>query len=163
LKRGEVTSRCTATSKRSGERCRFPATKGCGGVCYWHGANGGDNRKRVLPASRRHLANLEIKRARLWADAEVAQRIAANEIHPEARKALKDYIGRIHPADEGRALLALDRWFDGAMTNDGWEEARRALGLIPPRRWPAPTPASAAASEPQASVVELWPTRSSKS
>jgi hypothetical protein len=161
LRRGEVTSRCTATSKRSGERCRFPATKGYG-VCYWHGARGGNGNCRT-PTSKRNLANKEVKRARLWAAAEVAHRIAANEIHPEARKALKDYISKIHPADEGRALLMLDQWFDGAMTDEAWREARIALGLIPPRQSPVPTPASTAASESQVSMVELWPTPASKS
>jgi hypothetical protein len=121
LRRGEVTSRCTATSKRSGERCRFPATKGYG-VCYWHGARGGNGNCRT-PTSKRNLANKEVKRARLWAAAEVAHRIAANEIHPEARKALKDYISKIHPADEGRTADARSvvRWRD-----DGRSLARSA-------------------------------------
>jgi hypothetical protein len=158
FERGEVTSCCTATSKRSGKRCRFPATKGCGGVCYWHGARGGYRNARA-PTSKRNLANKEIKRARLDAEAEVAQRAARNEIHREAHEALKTYVGKIHPADEGRALLALDMWFDGALTDEGWREARRSLGLIPPRRTiatPAPAP------EPQPSMIELWPARGSK-
>jgi hypothetical protein len=161
LARGEVTSRCTATSKRSGERCRFPATKGYG-VCYWHGARGGYGKFRA-PTSKRNLANKEIQRARLWAEAEVAQRVARNEIRPEVYGALKDIIGKIHPADEARALLALDLWFDGALTSEAWEEARRALGLLPPWRPPAPTPALSSTPELQPSMVELWPTRSSKS
>lgn len=123
LERGELTSCCTATSKRSGKRCRFPATKGCGGVCYWHGARGGHGNFRP-PTSKRNLANKEIKRAQLDAEAEVAQRTARNEIRPEAREALRTYIGKIHPADEGRALLLLDLWFDGALT----EEGRRKRG-----------------------------------
>jgi hypothetical protein len=161
LRRGEVTSRCTATSKRSGERCRFPATKGYG-VCYWHGARGGNGNCRT-PTSKRNLANKEIKRARLWAEAEVARRIAANEIHPEAYEATKHFISRIHSADEARLLLMLDMRLGGALTDEGWRDARIALGLIPPWRPPAPMPASAAASETQPSTVELWPTRSSKS
>jgi hypothetical protein len=32
--------RCTATSKRTSERCRAPAVRGCN-VCRFHGAGGG--------------------------------------------------------------------------------------------------------------------------
>jgi hypothetical protein len=39
----------------------------------------------------------------------------------------------------------LDQWFDGALTDEAWRDARIALGLVPPRHWPVPTPASAAA------------------
>jgi hypothetical protein len=110
LARGEVTSRCTATSKRSGERCRFPATKGYG-VCYWHGARGGYGKFRA-PTSKRNLANKEIQRARLWAEAAVAQRVARNEIRPEVYGALKDIIGKI----QHRLRLAIDN------ANERWRQ-----------------------------------------
>ena len=106
---------------------------------------------------------IEVGRELIEAKAEVAHRIAANEIYPEAYETLKAYIGRIHPADEPRALLMLDQWFNGDLTPEAWHEARMALGLIPPRQSPASTPTSTAASEPQVSMVELWPTRGSKS
>jgi hypothetical protein len=131
LARGEVET-CTATSKRSGKRCRMPPTNGCGGVCYFHGARGGRGNFR-WPTSMRHLRNKEIQRARMMAQAEVDIRLAARDLHPEVHEAIKTYIGRIHPADEARMLLMLDHLFKGDLTNEAWFEFRQNLGLTPMR------------------------------
>lgn len=40
MQRAHAAPRCTATSKRSGQRCRAPAVKGWT-VCRMHGARGG--------------------------------------------------------------------------------------------------------------------------
>jgi hypothetical protein len=125
--------RCTAVSKRNHRRCRMPAMKGSM-TCYWHGAPGGDHRKRILPTSMRHLRNLEIKRGRLVAVAEVERRMAANELHPETYNLFREMDrSRLHPADEGRLLLAIDTWLRGDMTAETWRETRKLLGLLPGR------------------------------
>ncbi len=51
--------RCTATSRRSGSRCRGPAVKGWT-VCYYHGAGGGH------PAGREHPSWKHGMRSREW-------------------------------------------------------------------------------------------------
>jgi hypothetical protein len=152
LARGEVVS-CKAISKRSGRRCRMPPTKGCGGVCFWHGARGGNGNFRA-PTSKRNLANKETKRARAMSQADVERRLAAGELR-EAAEALKPLIGKIHPADEARALLMLDALFDGSLTPEGWREAQRGLGLLPQRM---PTAPPAQEPEPFVSFLE-WDRR----
>ena len=144
LARGEVIS-CSATSKRSGARCRMPPTTGCGGVCFWHGARGGNGNFRA-PTSKRNLGNKETKRARLYAEAEVARRVAAGEQHPETFALFRDtsraYPNRLYLADEGRLWLAIDDHLRSAGNPVGaWRALLRAFGLAPPRPPPAPAPA----------------------
>jgi hypothetical protein len=143
FRRGLVES-CTATSKRSRERCRFHPMKGSH-LCYWHGGTGGDPRKRNPPSSKGNLMNREIKRSRVAAEAEVERRQALpadhlEAIHRDAHADLKIFIagGLLHPADEGRLLLQLDALKRGELTPAAWREARRCLGLLPPPSVPVP-------------------------
>jgi hypothetical protein len=159
--RGEVVS-CSATAKRTGKRCRSAPVQGYG-VCQHHGGWGGRGRFR-LPVNMRHFGNKDLKRAREMADAEVEQRFAAGELR-EAVQAIRPWVGKIHPADESRAVLAMAARLEGLGRPDGlageaWREARRAVGLIAPRA-PAPTPPALAPEPPQ--LVELWGPRASKS
>ena len=135
--RGEPVFRCSALSKRSGVRCKFAAIKGSKnnktgrGFCYWHGGTGGDNRKSMMTTtlvSLRRISNRTIKRARTAAQAEVDLRWAAGELR-EAYEAAKPFFGRIHPADEGRLVLAHEARLSGLMTNAGWREMLRTLEL----------------------------------
>jgi len=140
-------ARCTAMSKRSKRRCKLPPVNGCGGVCRWHGARGGWG-NHTLPKDDRTLRNKEIKRARLMAEAEVARRFATGEavdVLREAARAIRPWIGKIHPADEARAVLMMEAHLEGmgqpdGLTGEAWRETLRALGVMPQRPLP-PTPA----------------------
>jgi len=50
--------RCTATSKRTGERCKGPAVTGWR-VCRFHGANGGHGPGKANPSWRHGLRSRE--------------------------------------------------------------------------------------------------------
>jgi len=67
--------RCTATSKRTGERCKGPAVRGWP-VCRFHGAGGGHGTGKVNPAYRHGL------RSREW----VEMRGFINELVRETRE-----------------------------------------------------------------------------
>jgi hypothetical protein len=67
--------RCTATSKRTRERCRAPAVTGCC-VCRFHGARGGG------PKGKR---NGRYKHGRFTAEA-IANRRAISELVRQARR-----------------------------------------------------------------------------
>lgn len=66
--------RCTATSKRTGERCKGPAIKGWR-VCRFHGAGGGHAAGKNHPSYRHGI------RSREWIEA----RREINELVREAR------------------------------------------------------------------------------
>ena len=51
MKSAHAAPRCTATSKRAGERCKCPAVKGWT-VCRFHGARGGHGPGKANPAYR---------------------------------------------------------------------------------------------------------------
>jgi hypothetical protein len=142
---------CTATAKRSGRRCKMMPTNGYD-VCYWHGARGG-RRHHVLPKDARTLRNKSIKNARLYAEAEVDRRIINRELHPDARKTFRALANKVHPADQGRLMLAIDDYFNGSTTAAAWREARKILGIDPSR----PLTSTPSASTPvEVEIVELW-------
>jgi hypothetical protein len=142
---GKVVS-CSALSKRTGKRCCAPPVKGYG-VCRNHGGWGGTGRFRP-PTNMRHLGNKDLKRVRLAAEAEVKRRFATGERISELReaaRAIRPWIGKIHPADEARAVLMMEVHLEGLGRPDGlngeaWRETLRALGVMPQRPLP-PTPA----------------------
>ncbi len=160
--RGEPVFQCSATSKRSGVRCRFAASKisatmkNSKGLCYWHGANGGSKDKRAIPTSRRHLSNITIKKARTYADAEMERRRLAGELHHETAALFRDTNRtRLHPADEGRLWLAADDYLKNAGLNPSgaWRESLRVLGLASPRSTATTKAISSTTGEPL--TVEL--------
>jgi hypothetical protein len=146
--------RCSATSKRSGKRCKMMPTNGYD-TCYWHGARGGDPRSHRLPTSVRNLKNKEIKRGRAAAEVEADRRIASRELHPDTRRTFRALAYKVHPADQGRLMLAIDDYFNGSTTTEGWREARKVLGLTTNRA--SPTPALPASSPAETDTVELRP------
>ncbi len=58
MSRAHAAPRCTATSKRTGERCKGPAVKGWP-VCRFHGAGGGHGPGKANPAYRHGMRSLE--------------------------------------------------------------------------------------------------------
>jgi hypothetical protein len=118
---------CKATSKRSGKRCKMPPLRGSE-VCIFHGARGGRG-KWTLPKNRRMLWNKEIKAGRAMAEAELDRRIEQKELNPETRKAFRTFVSRVHPADQGRLMLALDDRLNGSLSNEAWRETRKLFGL----------------------------------
>lgn len=58
MQRAHAAPRCTARSKRSGERCKNPAVKGWR-VCRMHGAGGGHGPGKVNPAYKHGMRSRE--------------------------------------------------------------------------------------------------------
>ncbi|WP_157440925.1 hypothetical protein [Aestuariivita boseongensis] len=58
MKSAHAAPRCTATSKRTGERCKGPAVKGWS-VCRFHGARGGHGPGRANPAYKHGMRSRE--------------------------------------------------------------------------------------------------------
>ena len=75
MSKAHAAPRCTATSKRTGERCKGPAVRGWR-VCRFHGAGGGHSPGTDHPAWRHGM------RAREWIEA----RAEINELVREARE-----------------------------------------------------------------------------
>jgi hypothetical protein len=75
MSKAHAAPRCTATSKRTGERCKGPAVTGWR-VCRCHGAGGGH------PAGKDHPSWRHGMRSREWTDT----RAEINELVREARE-----------------------------------------------------------------------------
>lgn len=75
MSKAHAAPRCTATSKRTGERCQGPAVKGWR-VCRCHGAGGGHAPGKAHPSWRHGL------RSREW----IEIRAEINELAREARE-----------------------------------------------------------------------------
>ena len=116
-----------------------------------------------MPTSRRHLENKEIKKARIYGEAEAERLHTSGELHPETRAMLKSMnLESLHPADYGRLTWAASEFLHGNMTRDGWREAQRAVGTSsvpstvqrPPSRrpsliWRSCIPSSGGARSPE--------------
>ena len=75
MSKAHAAPRCTATSKRTGERCKGPAVRGWR-VCRFHGAGGGHSPGKDHPSWRHGM------RSREWIEA----RAEINELVREARE-----------------------------------------------------------------------------
>jgi len=75
MSKAHAAPRCTATSKRTGERCKGPAVKGWR-VCRFHGAGGGHSSGKDHPSWRHGMRSGE------W----IATRAEINELVREARE-----------------------------------------------------------------------------
>ena len=75
MSKAHAAPRCTATSKRSGERCKGPAVKGWH-VCRFHGARGGHRPGKGHPSFRHGM------RAQEW----INERRMLTELVREARE-----------------------------------------------------------------------------
>ncbi len=118
---------CTATSKRTGQRCRRCRRAGWS-TCKFHGAGGRDpkDRQRPLEASGpQNELNRQIKRARR------AVRAAAENV-PEAvqRVFRSEYASRVAGPDHDRFLLALAARMEGSMGVREWRRQQEAFGLL---------------------------------
>lgn len=58
MQRAHSAPRCTATSKRSGQRCKAPAVRGWS-VCRMHGARGGHGSGKSNPAYKHGMRSRE--------------------------------------------------------------------------------------------------------
>lgn len=76
MSKAHAAPRCTATSKRTSERCKGPAVRGWR-VCRFHGAGGGHGPGNANPAYRHGM------RSREWMD----MRKAVNELVRETLRA----------------------------------------------------------------------------
>jgi hypothetical protein len=109
-----------------------------------------------LPTSVRNLKNKEIKSGRAAAQAEVDRRIINRELHPDTRKTFRALANKVHPADQGRLMMAIDDRLNGSTTAQTWREARKMLGIDPSRpSTSAPTPPPAM-TPAKVEIVELW-------
>ena len=75
MSKAHAAPRCTATSKRTGVRCKGPAVRGAR-VCRSHGAGGGHRPGRAHPSWKHGM------RAREWLD----ERRMLNDLVREARE-----------------------------------------------------------------------------
>jgi hypothetical protein len=75
MSKAHAAPRCTATSKRTGQRCKGPAVKGWR-VCRFHGAGGGHSAGKDHPSWRHGM------RSREW----IKARAEINELVREARE-----------------------------------------------------------------------------
>lgn len=119
--------RCTATSKRSGERCRRCARPGWT-VCHVHGAGGRnalDRQTARIPNSPRNLRNREIKAARSAARALI--RDVPTDVE---REFARFWAHRVPNPDHERFLLLLWARIEGSLDTRAWIELQQNLGLL---------------------------------
>ncbi|CUK08363.1 Periplasmic glucans biosynthesis protein [Shimia thalassica] len=63
MNKAHAAPRCTAKSKRTGERCKGPAVKGWS-VCRFHGARGGHGSGKAHPAYKHGLRTRKAEESR---------------------------------------------------------------------------------------------------